>query len=105
MRRKCCLSVCRSASYSRSVWSVMVTSPELSGHVILGATYLRIREDDFRLIVLDQLAHVEEGRVRRDAGRLLHAVGHHHHREIGLQLVDELLDARSGDGIQGAGRL
>ena len=55
--------------------------------------------------VLDELAQVEEGGVVGDADRLLHVVRHDHDRVVLLELVDQLLDLRGGDGVERRGRL
>ena len=54
---------------------------------------------------LDQLAEIHEGGELRDAGRLLHVVGDDDDRELGAQLLDQLLDLAGRDRVERRGRL
>ena len=92
-----------------------VGSPEASGDVVLGALVLRVREDVLGVVELDEqpgpavVVGVElRGEERRAIGharRLLHVVRDDDHRVVGLQLLDEVLDAAGGDGVQCRTRL
>jgi hypothetical protein len=60
-----------------------------------------ILEDVFGVAGLDQTAHVEEGGALRHARGLGHRVGDDDDAEPLAQFVDQFLDARGGDGVQG----
>src|SRR5712691_1391847 len=90
-------------------------STETSRYVILGALVRGPREDRRGGVVLDEdaapalavaadLDAEERGHVR-DAGGLLHVVRDDHDRVVALQVVEELLDARGRDRVEGGGRL
>src|SRR5262249_46960167 len=95
----------RSDSKALSVWAALVLLPELAGDIVLRTSLARVGEDRGGLADLDQLPQVEEGGVVRDPGGLLHGVGHDDDRILLLQLVDELLDLRGGNGVERRGRL
>ena len=57
------------------------------------------------MVVLDDFAEVEKRGVVGDAGGLLHVVGDEDDGVVLLELVDEFLDARGGDGIEGGAGL
>src|SRR5258705_6252590 len=93
-------SAIRSWKFSR-----VKRSPELAGHVLLGARVVGLGEDDIRRPVLDQLAvEHERGRVGH-ASRLLHVVRDDHDRVALPELRDELLDLQRRDRVHGAARL
>src|SRR5690242_7708868 len=94
----------RSDSKALSVCEV-VGLPELTGDIVLRPPLARVGEDLSGRADLDQLPQIEEGGVVRDPGGLLHGVGHDDDRVLLLQLVDELLDLRRGDGVQRGCRL
>src|SRR4029453_14720434 len=95
--------------------SVVTTSPEPSGDVVLGPLVRRAGEDGLGAVELDQQAGtavrlgVDLGRVEGggvgDAGGLLHVVGHDHDRELVLDLLHQVLDAGGGDGVERRARL
>src|SRR6516164_9780087 len=95
----------RSDSNALSVWAALVLLPELAGDIVLRPSLARVGEDLRSGTDLDQLTQIEEGGVVRDARSLLHGVGDDDDRVLLLQLVDQLLDLRGGDGIEGRGRL
>src|SRR6266540_6156249 len=68
-------------------------STEPAGDVCLGALVLRTGEDLLCLPELDELAEVEEPRVIRHAGRLLHVMRNDHDRVGLFQLDDQFFDA------------
>ena len=74
------------------------------GDIAFGARVLRGGEDLRGVAVFDQMAEVEEGGLRADARGLLHGMGDDHDAIVLLQLVDEFLDARRGDGVEGRAR-
>src|SRR5215471_2992510 len=83
--------------------STRSSSPSLAEpprNVVLRDLLARVREDLFGPIVLDQTPEHEEGGVLRNAGRLLHVVGHDHDRVVALELVDELLDLLRRDRVE-----
>ena len=80
-------------------------STEPSGNIVLRLFHVRIGEDLLRGVEFDQLSHVEETCVFRDARRLLHVVGHDDDGVALLERVDKLLDLRRGDGIERRCRL
>src|SRR2546430_16027075 len=59
----------------------------------------------FRSPELDEATEVEESRVVRDAGRLLHVVRHDHDAERLFELDHELFDALRRGRIEGRARL
>ena len=60
------------------------------------------REDGVGVAGFHHLAQQEERCLVGNAQGLQHVVGHHDHRVALLQLADELLDLRRGNGIEGA---
>src|SRR3954454_4945543 len=88
----------RSAALRRS-------SAETAGDVGLGGFLVRDAEDLLGGVHLDEAPglagarEVEEGRVLRDPGCLLHVVCHDHDRVVGLELVDQVLDRGGGDRV------
>src|SRR4051812_41370999 len=80
-------------------------STELARYVLLRAGVLGRREDPLRRAELDELAVEHEGRLVRDARGLLHVVRDDDDRVALLELLDELLDAQRGDGVEGRARL
>src|SRR6476620_616067 len=84
---------------------------EAAGDVGFRGLLARVVEDGAGLGKLDELArlagagNVEERRPVRNAGRLLHVVGHDHHGVLVLELVDEVLNGQGGDGVQCRTRL
>src|SRR5215469_6966640 len=89
----------RSDSKALSVCDALAL-PELAGDIVLRPSLARVGEDLRGGADLDELAQIEEGRVVRDTGCLLHGVGHDDDRVPLLQLVDQLFDLRSGDGVE-----
>ena len=59
-----------------------------------------IGEDDLGVVVFHHLAHVEEGGLVADAGRLLHVVGHDDYGHLLAQLAYQLLDLGRGDRVE-----
>src|SRR5262249_55986598 len=94
----------RSDSNALSVCEALIL-PELAGDIVLRPSLARVGEDLGSGPDLDQLTEIEERRVVRDARRLLHGVRHDDDGVLLLELVDELLDLRSGDGVERRGRL
>src|SRR5262252_4510685 len=91
--------------------STFVTPPlvkpltEPPGDVVLGDLLPGVGENLFRSVMLDESAEHEEGRVLRNARRLLHVVGHDDDRIVAFQLVDELLDLLRCDRVERGSRL
>src|SRR6266516_4649727 len=88
---------------------------EAAGDVVLGALVRGPCEDRGVLVVVDEDAAAlvavladldaeERGHVC-DARRLLHVVRDDHDRVLALQVVEQVLDARGGDRVEGGGRL
>src|ERR1700761_6063505 len=73
---------------------------EAACDVVLGFLADRLDEDLFGVAELDQLAKVHIGSVVRTAGRLLHVVGHDHHRVIALQFGDQFLDTARRNRVE-----
>src|SRR5215213_7066860 len=80
-------------------------SAEPPGDIILGAFVLRGGEDFIGCADLDQMAEVKKSGELRYPSRLLHRMGDDDDAEILLELVDELFDARGGDGVECGARL
>src|SRR5215813_9586374 len=95
----------RRRSDSNALSVCEVTLPELAGDIVLRPSLARVGEDLGGGPDLDQLTEIEERSVIRDARRLLHGVRHDDDGVLLLELVDELLDLRSGDGVERRGRL
>src|SRR6516225_2308816 len=72
-----------------------------SGDIVLGARVAGRGEDHLSWSELDQRPQIHKGSEVRDTSRLLHVVGHDYDRVIALELVDQLLDLGSGDGVEG----
>src|SRR6476661_8085158 len=83
----CCIMSLRSAIAARDV--------------ILSAPFARIGEDLGRLAIFDELAEVEERRPLRHARGLLHVVRDDRDRVAATQFVDQLLNLRRGDRVEG----
>src|SRR6516225_2813811 len=66
---------------------------------------LRVGEDAFRFVKLDQLAEINEGGVVGAARRLLHVVGNDGDTVVGFQLGDQLLDALGREWVERRGGL
>src|SRR6266480_5558905 len=80
------------------------SSPESAGDVVLGEAVPRVGEYPVGGAHLDQLSEVEVRSALRYARRLLHRVRDDHDRILFAQLIDQILDARGGNGIErGAG--
>src|SRR5829696_7970143 len=99
----------RSVSKAETMWSGMALlssgSAEAAGDVVLGLLLHRVHEHRGGRPELDQLAEIHEGRELRDAGRLLHVVGHDDDRELGAQLLDQFFDLAGRDWVERRGRL
>src|SRR5580765_1394110 len=101
----------RSSSWSKRLrmWSAMSrsswASAEPAGDIGLRALVAGGGEDLFGDAELDQLAGIHEGGEVRNAGRLLHIVGHDHDRVVLLQLVHQLLDLGGRDRVERRARL
>src|SRR5713101_8477664 len=74
-------------------------SAEAAGDVVFGLAFFGAGEDCSRVADLDEPAEVEERGALRNAGGLLHVVGHDDDREGAAELGDEVLDLGGGDGI------
>src|SRR4051794_39111276 len=91
--------------------AVRRSSAETAGDVGFGGFLVRDAEDLLGGVHLDEAPglagarEVEEGRVLRDPGCLLHVVGHDHDRVVGLELVDQVLDRGGGDRVERRARL
>src|SRR5690348_8680331 len=92
------LSRVMSSSKALTVCSISAVP---SRDVILGARLDRIGENIRGATILHHLAEVEERRALADAGCLLHRMGDDHDRVVTAQLVDEFLDPRGRDRIEG----
>src|SRR5262249_4597847 len=68
--------------------------------VVLRSLIVGRSEDDLSGSELDKRPQIHEGGEIRDAGRLLHVVRHDDDRIVALELVDQLLDLGSRDGIE-----
>src|SRR5215217_3893234 len=84
---------------------VLRGSAEAARNVVFGLALLRAGEDALGGVEFDQLAHVEERGVVGDARGLLHVVRDDDDGVAVLELVDELLDLRGGDGVERRGGL
>src|SRR6476619_5383026 len=80
---------------------VMLRSAVAAGDIILGALLARVGEDLARLAIFDHLAEVEERRPLRHARGLLHVVRDDRDRVAATQFVDQLLNLRRGDRVEG----
>ncbi len=76
-------------------------SPEAPGDVVLRALLGRCGEHFLRDVELDQFAKIHESREIRHACGLLHVVGDDDDRVVRLEFVDQFLDARRGDRVEG----
>src|SRR5450631_537374 len=94
----------RSASKALSVWAAGDLA-ELSGDIVFRAAFLRVGENLLGGAHFHQLPHVKKGGVVRHPSSLLHAVGDDDDGVVLFQLVDELLDFSSGDGVERTRRL
>ena len=83
----------------------MMGSTEAPGDVFLGTLLRGPRENCLRVSVLDELTHVKERGEIAHARSLLHRVGDDGDGVLALELADELLDARGGDGVERGRRL
>src|ERR1700686_1507648 len=95
-------------SSSSSIVKCRIIYPNLSepaGNVIFSLLARRRLEDGVGLVELDQLSEQEESRVIGDTGRLLHIVGHDHHRALILEPEQEFLAFGGGNRVQGRARL
>src|SRR5262245_57046253 len=80
-------------------------SPEPSGDVVLRAPVPWVVEDHLGGAFFHQITKMEEGGALRYARGLLHVVGDDDNGVVALELVDQLLDMRGGDRIEGGARL
>src|SRR5204862_6862808 len=80
-------------------------SAESSGDVVFRETVARVGEHPVGSSDLDQLPEMEVPGALRHARRLLHRVRDDHDRILSAQLIDQILDARGGDGIERRARL
>src|SRR5438105_6428718 len=78
---------------------------KLTSYVIFRSRLFRVGEELLGGPALDELAHVEERSRIRNASGLLHVVRHDDDGELLAKLVDQLLDLRRRDRIEGARRL
>src|SRR5699024_306224 len=81
-------------------------SAEAARDVVLGLLVRGVGEDGVGVVDLDEVAglagagDVEEPGAVRDAGGLLHVVGHDHDRVLLLELMDQVLDREGRDRVQ-----
>src|SRR5215211_3700224 len=110
-------SMTSSTRLSSSCWKVSrgirtyTPLAEAACDIVFRLFPIRVREHLLRLVELPELARVahvldvEEARVVRDAGGLLHVVRHDHYRVALLQVGHGVLDLLGRYGIEGARRL
>src|SRR5437588_3464753 len=90
---------------------VAARSSEAPGDVVLGSAVIGLGEDLGRRPHLDEPAglagagDIEEGGGVAHARRLLHVVGDDDDRVAVLEIADEVLDPKGGDGVEGRARL
>src|SRR5215468_1500463 len=101
------VSSCRSLSNALAVCSetMIVSSAESAGDVVLCASISRGREDLAGVVELDQLAEIHEGGLVGDARGLLHVVGDDRDRVVLGQFLDQLLDLGGRDRVKRGTRL
>ena len=75
--------------------------PESPGDVIAGQFMSGGGKDLLRFANLDEIPQVKIGGALRDAGSLLHGVGHDDDGVVFFQFLEQFLDPGRGDGIQG----
>src|SRR4030095_9477755 len=80
-------------------------STETAGHIVFRLLFRRVGENLRRGVVLDEFAQVEEGGIIRNAGGLLHIVGHNDDGEFPLQVENQVFHFGRGEGVQRRGRL
>src|SRR6266513_517508 len=73
---------------------------ESPGDVVFRETVTRVGEHPVRVAHLDELSEMEVRGALRHARRLLHRVRDDHDRILFAQLIDQILDARGGNGIE-----
>src|SRR5258707_2632690 len=85
---------CRSLSNALAVCSeaMCFSSAEPAGDVILGTSIARRGENLAGLVEFDQLPKIHEGRLVRDARRLLHVMGDDGDGVVVRQFLDQFLD-------------
>lgn len=76
-------------------------SAEAAGDVFLGLLVLRLREELVRWPILDHLPKMHESGEVRDAGRLLHVVGHDDDCVVVAKLIHQFFDTRGCNGVEG----
>src|SRR6266705_5271249 len=97
----------RSLSNALAVCSetMVISSAEPAGDVVLRASIARRGEDLAGLVELDQLAEIHEGGLVGDARGLLHVMGDDRDRVALGQLLDQLFHLGGRDRIQRRARL
>src|SRR5712672_3732778 len=93
---------CRSLSNALAVCSetMVVSSAEPAGDVVLGASIARRGEYLVGFVEFDQLAKIHEGGLVRDPRRLLHIMGDDGDGVVLRQFLDQFLDSRGRDRIE-----
>src|SRR6266567_5058970 len=92
---------------SSAISTASSCSSEAPGDVVLGSAVVGLGEDLGRRPHLDEppglagAGDVEEGRDVAHARRLLHVVGDDDDRVAVLEVADEVLDPKGGDGVEG----
>ena len=78
----------------------LTESTKPAGDVILGLAIAGVGEQVGGGAGFNQAALAEKRGEVRDAGRLLHVVGHHDDSVVGAQFIDQGFDSRGGSRIR-----